>query len=564
MIDIALDHGGESSEDVIANLNISDPEVPSLRPELIYDQSTVSRRLALCSTEKARALVDYHLAMKLAFLPIAVISTRSESSLSVIVSFEASPNDIKAIEFATGLNLIIDYEHREAITQAIFLAYHQRQEPLNMAITRAESEQRKLPADFVISTATQADQAIPNLLNLLLDQAICTRTSDIHIEPLDNCYRIRFRQDGILIEQENLSISAETGAALFRRIRVLSDLDITRTALSQEGGFLYEQKPYSMRIRVSILSLHHGEKAVLRILDNNFLSQLQGLGNLNKLLSLGLDNEQAKMLELALASKSGTLLFVGPTGSGKSTLLYACLNILNDNSINICTIEDPVERVIRGICQGEIDDKCGRDYDTLLRDLLRQDPDVIMLGEIREKKTADTALSAGLTGHLVLSTLHTGNCIESVFRLLQFNVAIELIITSVKLIVAQRLVRKNCSHCLEEAILNPYLRYLLGLNESQPVFQSRGCEQCSGRGYQDRIGVFEILPITRQLQDFLVTTHNNKSLTMSRLQQMAIENGYRSLNHSLRSMLLKSIISPAVALETVGISPTIFNCERSQ
>ena len=523
-------------------------------------QSASSRCLALCSTEKARALIDYDNAVKLACLPIAVVISQEQQTLSVVVPFDISPEDMRALRFASSAELLVDYAERETITKAIFLAYHHRAEFVLDAISTAENIRPKLVHGKVESIlAATVKEPVPDLLNKLLDQALCAQASDIHIEPTPENYRLRFREDGVLVEQKSFALSREVAAALFRRIRVLANLDVTKANTSQEGGFLYEHQPWSIRVRLSIVPLHNGEKVVLRLLDNNCFS-LPPNSSANKgLTTLGLSNDQAQILRMALASGSGTLLFVGPTGSGKSTLLYSCLELLNKEVLNICTIEDPVERLIAGAAQAEIDRTAGRDYGALLRDLLRQDPDVVMLGEIRDKDVADTALSAGLTGHLVLSTLHAGNCVESIFRLFQLKVNSELIVSSLKLIIAQRLIRKNCNYCRKPVSLSPALRLFLGLGEEEAVYQGVGCPYCKGRGYLGRTGIYEFLPMARPLQDYLLTAKNSGAISVSGLQEVAKNCAYRPFIFPLQNLISAGVISPYLALEVLGLSAEFFD-----
>jgi type IV pilus assembly protein PilB len=310
--------------------------------------------------------------------------------------------------------------------------------------------------------------------------AMADAASDIHLEPFEQVLRVRVRIDGQL--QERTSPSAHLKDRIISRIKVLSRMDISEKRLPQDGRLRWVLKAKTIDMRVSCLPTLHGEKLVLRI--QNFSSQQLNLQD------LGYEPQQLANLLDALQRPNGLVLITGPTGSGKTMTLYSCLHYLNASGINISTVEDPCEIVLAGINQVNVNDKAGLGFAQTLRALLRQDPDIIMVGEIRDSDTADVAVKAAQTGHLVLSTLHTNDAPSSLNRLHHLGLANFNIASSVALICAQRLVRKLCNHCK---------RPLPGESRFAPV----GCSHCT-HGYKGRVGIHQVMPITPELQSLLL------------------------------------------------------------
>jgi len=330
-------------------------------------------------------------------------------------------------------------------------------------------------------------RSLTELLHEVLSTAIQQRASDIHFEPGQTTYRIRLRIDGVLHAQPLLPCAI--AAQITARLKVLASLDIAEKRLPQDGQIDYQDGEHLASFRVSTLPCRYGEKLVLRLQQQDKQSF--------DIDALGMPAEEAARFHRALASPQGLILITGPTGSGKTLSLYSALAILNQVHRNICTVEDPIEIPFSGLNQTQLHTKAGLTYSTLLRALLRQDPDVIMIGEIRDHETADIAVKASQTGHLVLSTLHTHSTIGTLMRLEQLNIPREVLTSSLRLIVTQRLVRKLCLHCRQQSEI-PSERPLSAVPLSLSYWQAKGCPRCYS-GYYGRTALFEVLPVSETL-----------------------------------------------------------------
>ncbi|WP_413595537.1 type II secretion system protein GspE [Citrobacter youngae] len=342
---------------------------------------------------------------------------------------------------------------------------------------------KMLPAIITESSATAAE-----LLNHAFQSALAQRASDIHIEPAENHYRIRIRVDGVLHTLPE--VTTEMGIALTARLKVLGSLDIAEHRLPQDGQFTVEISGDPISFRIATLPCRWGEKVVLRLLH-----QVNQTLEIN---ALGMHEAQLAAFSQALQQPQGLILVTGPTGSGKTVTLYSALQTRNTPDVNLCSVEDPVEIPIEGLNQTQIHPRAGLNFQGVLRALLRQDPDIIMVGEIRDGETAEIALKAAQTGHLVLSTLHTNSTSETLIRLQQMGVARWMIASALTLIVAQRLVRKLCPHCrrrLDTPITLPATLWPTPL----PRWQAPGCQHCY-HGFYGRTALFEVLPITPALR----------------------------------------------------------------
>ena len=333
----------------------------------------------------------------------------------------------------------------------------------------------------------ESGHLLTNLLNEVLRSAVQQRASDIHFEPGQETYRIRLRIDGVLHPQPLLPCSV--AAQITARLKVLASLDIAEKRLPQDGQIDYLAGGNPASFRVSTLPCRYGEKLVLRLL-------LQGTPSLN-IADLGMPEKEVVLFHRALISPQGLVLITGPTGSGKTVSLYSALARLNQVHRNICTVEDPIEIPFSGLNQTQVHVKAGLTYSSLLRALLRQDPDVIMIGEIRDNETAEIAVKAAQTGHLVLSTLHTHSTIATLTRLEQLNIPRQVLASSLRLVVAQRLVRKLCPHCRQQ---NKGPAECPTLRPSLPSthWQAKGCSRCYG-GYYGRTALFEMLSVSEVL-----------------------------------------------------------------
>ena len=360
------------------------------------------------------------------------------------------------------------------------------------------------------------------LVNYLIYGAVQDGASDIHIEPGDNSLRVRYRVDGVLFEK--MRPPYQMLPAVVSRIKIMANLDISERRIPQDGGITVMLNKRPVDLRVSTMPGKFGEKVVIRLIDNR-----GGLTNLEK---LGFSFPMLERFRQILQQPNGIVLVTGPTGSGKSTTLYAMLNAVSDPSVNICTVEDPVEYNVPGINQFQVNDKVGFTFPGALRSLLRQDPDVIMIGEIRDQETAKIAVQAALTGHLVLSTLHTNDAPSAVTRL--FNIGVEpyLVAAAVRSVLAQRLLRKVCAHCKEPAELTAPIKRTLeklagvtaGSSPIDAVFKGAGCPKCRSTGYSGRIGIYELFVPDDETLDAI-----SRGATLQEIRRLARASDYTTL-----------------------------------
>lgn len=366
------------------------------------------------------------------------------------------------------------------------------------------------------------DAPVVKLVNAILTDAIKKGASDIHIEPYEKAFRVRFRIDGVLYEIMKPPMKLKN--AITSRLKIMADLDIAERRLPQDGRIkLKLGGRREMDFRVSVLPGLFGEKVVLRLLDK---------GNLQTdLRKLGFDEKQFKDFNDAINKPYGLILVTGPTGSGKTTTLYSALSELNKSTVNISTAEDPVEFNLLGINQVQMHDDIGLNFAAALRSFLRQDPDVIMVGEIRDYETAEIAIKASLTGHLVLSTLHTNDAPSSINRLLNMGIEPFLVASSINIVVAQRLARRICEHCREPFPVNPEVLIGIGLSPAEAkhtqVFYGKGCQKCSGTGYKGRIALYECMTMTEGLKEFVLN-----GASAAEIKREAIKEGMSSLRMS--------------------------------
>ncbi len=327
------------------------------------------------------------------------------------------------------------------------------------------------------------DAPVIRLINGILQEAIRSRASDIHVEPYEERLSVRFRIDGSLTEK--LSLPARLASVLVSRVKVMARLDIANKRVPQDGRFSFNLGERQIDVRVSTLPARHGERLVMRILEKDS----QGIG----LSELGMDAEMLTDFQAMLARPNGIILVTGPTGSGKTTTLYGALSRLNDGTRNVLTVEDPVEYALDGIGQTQVNDKVGMSFAAGLRAILRQDPDVVMVGEIRDPETAEIAVQAALTGHLVLSTVHTNSAVAAIARLRDMGVEPFLLSSTVTALVAQRLVRRLCDHCKTPYEPTASECTELGVKFGATFHKPTGCMQCQNIGYQKRVGLYEMV-----------------------------------------------------------------------
>lgn len=390
-------------------------------------------------------------------------------------------------------------------------------------------------ADRTDLLAGDDDAPIIRLINAILSQAVREGASDIHLEPFEDRVSVRFRIDGVLTEV--LSPKAELAPVLVSRLKVMARLDIAEKRLPQDGRITVRLAGHAVDIRVSTIPSAFGERIVLRILD-------QAAGQL-RLEQLQMPPQVYERLTKNLIKPHGIILVTGPTGSGKTTTLYASLSHINTRSRNILTIEDPVEYLLPGIGQTQVNAKVDMTFARGLRAILRQDPDVVMVGEIRDGETAEIAIQASLTGHLVLSTLHTNTAIGAVLRLKDMGVEPFLLASSLEVVMAQRLVRVLCTHCKEQYLPSDAEREMLKLPVDTPIWRPApsGCKHCNHQGYRGRKGIYELIEITERLRHLiheqageqeLLTEARKHSASMSDDGRTCVLNGITSIEEVLR------------------------------
>ena len=377
------------------------------------------------------------------------------------------------------------------------------------------------------------DAPIIKLINGIISQAIKQRASDIHFEPYEDNFIVRFRIDGIL--KKVLSQDARIAPIIISRIKILSRLDISERRLPQDGRVSLSLGKKNVDVRVSTLPSSYGERIVLRLLDKES-SQI----NID---DLGLDQNVLSNLKKNLRATEGIILVTGPTGSGKTTTLYASIRHINDQSQNILTVEDPIEYTLAGIGQTQVNNKTGYDFSTGLRSILRQDPDIVMLGEIRDEETARIAIQASLTGHLVLSTVHTNSAIGAITRLRDMGIESYLLASSIKTIIAQRLVRRLCENCKVPGSITESDGELFGLKPGHKAFFPGGCSECDGSGYQGRIAIAESVLVDSDMKNMIHAEASEQELQSFAFKNNAsihevgvelIKSGMTSVNELIR------------------------------
>jgi type II secretory ATPase GspE/PulE/Tfp pilus assembly ATPase PilB-like protein len=533
------------------------PEKVCLLPSAGPKDKLDWRELAQCSSKKAREILPYEVAVRLGVLPLGLHYSSGGLLLTVLSANPLNPDSLASLKFISGAEIQTEVSEGAEISQALHAAYLGAQERLVKKALQANDEVlsssllSQAPEKFPNPALSQAP--VPELLRAILSRAFALDASDIHFEPEQKGLRLRFRIDGFLRTEEQLlgQISVQTAKSLSRHIKVLCALDTSITMLPQEGSFSFEAAESTCRLRVSIIPQLHGEKIVLRFLRNIVLDAAHAPHLTSSYAYLGLTPPQEDLFSCALSSRSGVILLCGPTGSGKSTLLYAALERLAQENLGIAAIEDPIERIIDGVSQTEISPERGLDYSGLLKRLLRQDPDVLMVGEIRDRETAQTALTAGITGCLVLSTIHAGNCLEAPLRLRELGVSDLLLYSSLRLIGSQRLLARNCRRCSAWEKPTEEVSRFFGLDSDEAVAIARGCECCRETGICGRIGAYEFLPMTPQLKAFI----RDSRILPEDLYPEALKAGYTPLAYQIRQLLRNAVISPAEAFRVLGISP---------
>lgn len=444
---------------------------------------------------EAVAMIDKGLAEKNLILPVHV----KDHNMQIVTNDPLNYFALEEVRQQSGCQLEILLSEEAPLKQAI--SYYFAEVSARRAAKQANVgfSASSAMAELEIENLDNSDDEAPiiRLLNSLIERAIKTGASDVHIEPFEKETRVRMRIDGVIMEYVN--IQRNIHAPLIARIKILSNLDIAERRLPQDGHFRVSLDDGQVNIRVSILPTVFGEKAVMRIMAFN--------GKLEHADHFGMDEYSYKQFAPLLNYPNGIIYITGPTGSGKSTTLYMILEYLTGRNINISTIEDPVEKNLPGINQTQVNPVAGLTFDVGLRALMRQDPDVIMVGETRDGETAGTSVRAAITGHVVLSTLHTNDAVSSIVRLEDMGVETYLVANSLVGLVAQRLLRKVCPNCAKEVETTEQERLFLG-EDVKIVRKGMGCSHCNNTGYKGRIAVHEILAIDNTVRRMIVN-HNS-------------------------------------------------------
>lgn len=471
------------------------------------------------------------------FLIIPFKYDEKTKTLSVAMS---NPVDLDAVSFLrqkTGLTIKSFASPSSEVENAIKEAY--RQEivgEVGEALKETEDFKKTRTVDAKEISEIIKEAPIAKIVSTILEYAVTSRASDVHIEPQEDRVRVRYRIDGILYDR--LSLPKSVQEALISRIKILSEMKIDEHRTPQDGRFNFKVESKEVDLRISVLPTTFGEKIVMRLLRKS--------GGVPTLPELGLTGSSLKNLETSILRPHGIIIVCGPTGSGKTTTLYSVLAKLNTTRVNIMTLEDPVEYQITGVNQVQVNPAVGLTFATGLRAFLRQDPNIILVGEIRDKETTELAIQAALTGHLVFSTLHTSNAAGALPRLLDLGAETFLLASTMNAILGQRIVRKICTFCKESYIppnqivteIKAVLGHLYPANGQVTLYRGKGCEQCGDSGYLGRVGIFETLPISTKIGS-LVLQHGDSQT----IEKAAVDEGMITMKQDGYLKVLQGVTS---------------------
>lgn len=450
------------------------------------------------------SLIPESIARKYEVLPIDIVN----GQLLVVMADPLNYYAIEEIKMASGYVVKTAIALRDSMLNNIEKYYGQ-----SKAIEAAEDYGRVYGfKEKEIEQVAEDENVAPviKFLNTIIENAIINGASDIHIEPDEHDMRVRYRIDGVLREMMRTNIGMLDPT--ISRIKIMANLNIAEKRVPQDGRINFRSKQKNIDLRISTAPTMWGEKVVMRLLDkSNFSLNLE---------TLGLDSEDMIKVNRIISKPYGIILVCGPTGSGKTTTLYSILNVVNEESKNIITIEDPVEYNFKGINQMQVNSKIGFDFSNGLRSILRQDPDIIMVGEIRDGETAEISVRSALTGHLVLSTIHTNNAVGTITRMEDMGIKPFLISSTVTGIIAQRLVRKICPSCREEYISDEREMRLLNLDAPIKLRKGKGCSLCNNSGFKGRIGIYEIMEISPEIKNSI-----DKNATEAEIEKIAAMQG---------------------------------------
>ena len=473
-----------------------------------------------------------HLMIPYAFVPNTInqvkVAMVDPMDMSAIDDFSIVTNLLVVPSVATTRDILIALDRYYGDTETIKAAQEYAREREDLAAKLAEGD---------LSSQDVQSSPVVQLVTSMVEQAARQRASDIHIEAKEDSVRVRFRIDGSLYEKFTYSIHLLP--AIMARLKIIGGMDIAEKRKPQDGRFTIMVDKREYDIRVSVLPTVYGEKCVMRLAQKKALTRNKS--------ELGFSPSELQAFDDILKNPNGILLVTGPTGSGKSTTLYTALSELNKEDVNIVTVEDPVEANIDGINQVQVNVKAELTFASALRSILRQDPDIIMIGEIRDGETAQIAVQASITGHLVVSTLHTNSAAGSINRLINMGVEGYLLADSLVGIIAQRLVRRLCPYCKKPHLITDTERRIMGIRAdvNPEIYEPVGCERCDNTGYSGRIGIYEIMKITPPLKELI-----SKNASVSELKQMGMREGMHTLRQSATMLVIKGITSVHEMIKT--------------
>lgn len=472
-------------------------------------------------SEEATRLIPERLARQYSILPLA---TKEDKILIAMTN----PLDIIAIQnvkLYTGKSVSRVMTTQNELDNAYTRVYNVS-EDVEKAITEFGESRNKQVEDVIEESSDVINAPVVRLVKSIILDAIKLKTSDIHIEPFEHRVRVRFRVDGELKEVLTLDKGVHNG--IVTRIKIIGGMDISERRIPQDGRVETSLDGRVVDMRISILPTVYGEKIVIRLLDRNSIVVSKE--------QLGFTKENLALFDKIIKVPEGIILLTGPTGSGKTTTLYAVLKELNSINKNIITLEDPVEYRLDGVNQVQVNKKAGMTFAGGLRSILRQDPDVVMLGEIRDEETAEIAIRAAITGHVVLSTLHTNDTASTISRLVDMGIEQYMVSSAVVGIVAQRLIKKICPKCGYEYPSTPEEMNLLGISKPIILRKGAGCNYCNGSGYSGRTGIHEILVVDRKIKTMI-----NQRESIDRIKQAARENGMSTLSESAAKLVKNGV-----------------------
>ncbi len=521
---------GRSLGEILIELSFVSPS--ELAQAIAYQSGRdfIDLRVYTPSVEALKTL-DKNTALQLEALPLELEGNR----LKVALSDPFNINVVDLIRRRTGLEVEVLVSDRESILRAIEIHYEQLTRPIEEQIKEA------------ILKAQRGEADIPRLVDLFLNHGIIDRATDVHISPENIASHVFYRIDGVL--HHYYSIPKELHPQIVSRVKIVGGMDISEQRLPQDGGFTYTFLGESYDVRVSTVPTAYGENVVLRLLPKNV--------SLFNLRNLGFEEDTLTEFEEVISKPYGMVLVTGPTGSGKTTTLYASLRRINFLRKNVLTVEDPIEYRFPFIKQTQVNEKAGYTFARAIRHFLRQDPDVILVGEIRDEETAEMGVRAAITGHLVLSTLHTNDAVSTIPRLIDLKVKEYMIASGVLAVSAQRLIRKVCVFCKEEVFVDRSYLEKFGFSretldryvkeERVRLARGRGCEHCRGTGYLGRVAVVELLKIDEEIGDMIVRGYPPLSIL-----QRAKEKGMRTLKEDGLVKILKGVTTPEEVVRVVG------------